>query len=49
MFENQTGKMIGCIEEAAYYKNLISKNKMIEHINLMKNSKYQAYLRELLK
>lgn len=49
LFENKTGKMIGCIEEAAYSKNLISKNKMIEYIDLMKNSKYQAYLRKLLK
>lgn len=49
MLENQTGEMIGCIEEAAYFKNLISKNKMIEQINLMKNSKYKTYLKELLK
>lgn len=49
LFENKTDKMIGCIEEAAYSKNLISKNKMMEYIDLMKNSKYRAYLRKLLK
>jgi len=48
LFERQSGGMIGCIEEAAFKKKLISKNQMVNLIKTMNTSDYKIYLEKLL-
>tara|TARA_Y100001970_G_C14021448_1_gene743750 strand:- start:8 stop:865 length:858 start_codon:yes stop_codon:yes gene_type:complete len=48
LFERQSGAMIGCIEEAAFQKKLISKNQMVNLIKTMNTSDYKLYLEKLL-
>ena len=48
LYERQSGVMIGCIEEAAYRKKLISKNQMVNLTKTMNTSDYKLYLEKLL-
>ena len=48
LFERQSGEMLGCIEEAAYKRNLISKEKINNLIKSMELSEYRIYLEKLL-
>ena len=48
LFERQSGAMIGCIEEAAFKKKLISKNQMVNLTKIMNASDYRLYLEKLV-
>ena len=48
LYERQSGVMVGSLEEAAYENKFISKYKMKEVIDLMKDSRYKSYLNQLI-
>ena len=48
-FENQSGVMIGCIEEAAFMRNFITKKQLSSIVKSMPRSIYKEYLVKLLK
>ena len=49
LFEKQSGTMIGSIEEAAYTRGFIEKNKLLKLCSAMPESDYKYYLLNFLK
>ena len=47
--QNRQGFYIACIEEIAYTKGWIDKNKLVEIVDKLKKSDYKKYLESLLK
>ncbi|MFA8449632.1 MAG: glucose-1-phosphate thymidylyltransferase RfbA [Bacteroidales bacterium] len=46
--EKRQGLKVACLEEIAYRKGFIDKNKLAEHIQLQKNNQYGNYLKRIL-